>query len=196
MDSKYPIEPMKVANEIISGLWLGSIDSADISFLKPRKIESVLTILGDKKYVRRFNGQINHEIIIMNDGDPFDPNDIQRGIDFLKEYHANGSNVLVHCLAGISRSTSLVAGYLMEIFDWNPHQAIHFIVEKRIIVAPATDTYNSVIKFIHGKNNKFFCKRCSKDWIYIAGYDLYYYQRAFDDFCSCSNPELIIKPEK
>jgi protein-tyrosine phosphatase len=185
-----------IANEIISGLWLGSIDAANVSFLKPRKIDSVLTILGDQRYVKEFTSEINHEIIIMNDGDPYDPEDVERGLNFIDEMHSKRSNLLVHCMAGVSRSSSMVAGYLMKKYNWNPHKAIYFVAEKRQVVAPATDTYNSVINYVHGNNNQFLCQNCKKDWLYIAGYDLYYQQYASIKFCSCSEPNLSLKLSK
>lgn len=185
MSSAYPL-----AHEIILGLWLGSIESSHPTFLKFRNIEAVLSILGNFSYVERVKPQMAHEVIIMPDGDPYDENDIKKGLEFISSHHNNGTNVLVHCLAGVSRSTSMVAGYLMKKKQWNPAKTLQFIAGKRSIVAPATDTFNSVISFIYGKNTEFFCKICQKQWQYTANYDSFNKQYAIPSYCSCFDPDL------
>lgn len=45
--------------------------------------------------------------------------------------------VLVHCQAGMSRSASIVAAYLMTEFDLDPMEAVAMIREKRPVIEPS-----------------------------------------------------------
>jgi len=44
--------------------------------------------------------------------------------------------VLVHCMAGISRSATIVIGYLMRNNKWDTQFAINFVKEKRNMISP------------------------------------------------------------
>ncbi len=48
------------------------------------------------------------------------------------------SNILVHCVAGLSRSPVVVAGYLMLRYKIQIHEAMNFITTKRPFVNPNT----------------------------------------------------------
>lgn len=47
-----------------------------------------------------------------------------------------GSNVLIHCMAGRSRSATCLAAYLMKRRGLSADDAVQFIQEKRSIVQP------------------------------------------------------------
>uniref|UniRef100_A0A182PTD3 tRNA pseudouridine synthase n=1 Tax=Anopheles epiroticus TaxID=199890 RepID=A0A182PTD3_9DIPT len=55
---------------------------------------------------------------------------------FIDECQARGGRVLVHCNAGVSRSTSVVLGYLMERCDQSFMQAFATVKSKRPCVQP------------------------------------------------------------
>jgi len=46
------------------------------------------------------------------------------------------SCVLVHCVEGISRSTSVVAAFLMAQYNWSPQEAVQYIKSKRKVTNP------------------------------------------------------------
>ncbi|XP_035907264.1 dual specificity protein phosphatase 19 [Anopheles stephensi] len=55
---------------------------------------------------------------------------------FIDECRARGGRVLVHCNAGVSRSTAVVTGYLMQRCDLSFMQAFGMIKSKRPCVQP------------------------------------------------------------
>ena len=104
-------------------LWLGNINSSlDIPFLKSNKIKLVVNCCKDtytnnliNKYKKEniksihlpiydYNDDINNHVLSEN---------INKIIEKIHEYISLGSNVLVHCHAGIQRSATVVACYYM-----------------------------------------------------------------------------------
>lgn len=61
---------------------------------------------------------------------------LDKCIDFIKEAHAAGGCVLVHCNAGISRSSSIIIGYLMNTRGWSFDDALIHVRKARPIVCP------------------------------------------------------------
>ncbi|MFW9929084.1 MAG: dual specificity protein phosphatase family protein [Candidatus Thorarchaeota archaeon] len=187
MVSNYPY-----LNEIVPKLWLGAINAANNGFLKPRNITAVLSIINSRDMIPKLNELNIHECIIREDGDAFMPEEIALGINFIETNLERGLSILVHCLAGVSRSTSIVAGYLMKKYKWDPYHVLKFIAKKRIVVSPATKTYNSVISFVYGSNKEFICLTCNKSWKYQSGLDFHYNKSFSQIFCSCYQPNLKI----
>jgi len=57
-------------------------------------------------------------------------------INFIKEATKKDEKILVHCHAGVSRSTTVVVAYLMVRKRWPLQKALHFVKKKRYIVEP------------------------------------------------------------
>ena len=57
---------------------------------------------------------------------------IEQAVKFIKE----GEIVLVHCAAGVSRSSSMIIAYLMLEEGMRFKQALDFVREKRSIICP------------------------------------------------------------
>uniref|UniRef100_A0A8C4X9V1 protein-serine/threonine phosphatase n=1 Tax=Erpetoichthys calabaricus TaxID=27687 RepID=A0A8C4X9V1_ERPCA len=55
---------------------------------------------------------------------------------FIKDAWQSGSNVLVHCKMGVSRSASTVIAFAMKQYSWSLEQALKYVKEKRGIVKP------------------------------------------------------------
>ncbi|KAH7889130.1 phosphotyrosine protein [Phlebopus sp. FC_14] len=50
--------------------------------------------------------------------------------------HDPNARVLVHCMEGVSRSTSVVCAYLIAEFGWSPTQAIQYVKSRRRSAEP------------------------------------------------------------
>lgn len=61
---------------------------------------------------------------------------IEIGYHFIENAVKSGNNVLVHCMAGISRSVSLVTYYLMKKYHVSYNTAIDYIKTRRSIANP------------------------------------------------------------
>lgn len=60
----------------------------------------------------------------------------QIGVEYIREGLAAGGVVLVHCIAGVSRSCTMVAAYLMVVDGMSAEEAVASIRLKRRVVQP------------------------------------------------------------
>lgn len=50
----------------------------------------------------------------------------------------------MHCYAGVSRSSAIVAAYIMWKYRWNLQKVIAFLVHKRIVAKPNDGFYKQL----------------------------------------------------
>jgi hypothetical protein len=65
---------------------------------------------------------------------------------FIRYYQERGIPVLVHCMAGISRSATLVANYLMQKYHINTLQALDLLKRRRQGIRPNPGFIRQLIK--------------------------------------------------
>uniref|UniRef100_A0A8B9Y9Z9 Phosphatidylglycerophosphatase and protein-tyrosine phosphatase 1 n=2 Tax=Bos mutus grunniens TaxID=30521 RepID=A0A8B9Y9Z9_BOSMU len=56
---------------------------------------------------------------------------LQKGVRFTIRHQSLGHSVYVHCKAGRSRSATMVAAYLIQVYHWTPEEAIRAITKIR-----------------------------------------------------------------
>ncbi|KAL1946229.1 hypothetical protein VTO73DRAFT_15356 [Trametes versicolor] len=122
-------------DEVVHNLWVGDLPSAlDTEKLKGHKIRSVLTAMRGRVSIHETF--VRHQINI----DDTDSSDILQhfvpAITFIQAELDKDHGVLVHCQAGISRSASIVAAYLMVSQGLDPEGALAAIRQVRPDVQP------------------------------------------------------------
>ena len=121
-------------DEIIDNLWLGNYTSAeDIKDLKKKGIKKILTLMDQTgpKY-KEEEGFIHKKYEIR---DFEDQNIIQYFGECLK-FMQGEEKILVHCMAGASRSATIVIAFLMWNKKMKYMDALQFVKAKRFIVFP------------------------------------------------------------
>ena len=119
-------------DEIIDGLWLGNYSAAeDITDLKNKGIKKILTVMEQDgpKYIKE-DGFIHKKINALD-------NSIQNIIQYFGEclnFIKGEEKVLVHCMAGASRSATIVIAYLMWEKKMSFNDAFNFVKGKRLII--------------------------------------------------------------
>lgn len=68
-------------------------------------------------------------------------------IPFTEEARQANTNVLIHCMAGISRSVTLTIAYLMYHFGLSMHAAYQFVKEKRPAISPNLNFMGQLVEF-------------------------------------------------
>ena len=67
--------------------------------------------------------------------------------NFIENCIKENKNVLVHCHAGISRSSTILIAYFMRKNNWNLQHTLNFLRSKRSIVNPNPDFIKALKQF-------------------------------------------------
>ncbi|KAM4675135.1 dual specificity protein phosphatase 16 isoform 1-T3 [Discoglossus pictus] len=72
---------------------------------------------------------------------------LDKSVDFIEKAKASNGRVLVHCLAGISRSATIAIGYIMKRMDMSLDEAYRFVKEKRPTISPNFNFLGQLLDF-------------------------------------------------
>lgn len=134
------LRPPPTLVEIVHGLYIGDIHSArDEKLLKTHGITSVLSAVDGCKEDYPDIKCRNHELISVLDAptNSMLPH-LRTVFDFISTHLKSGSGVLVHCISGISRSSTAIISYLLlQHPDLDLDNALGILQEKYANAAPA-----------------------------------------------------------
>jgi predicted protein tyrosine phosphatase len=132
------------SDEILPGIFLGGIFATTPDALRRHNIRAVLNVAGPHSTSVGKYPLVDHLIIEINDV-PDAANDMTKKVfpkafQFLDKYaHPKSPHktpLLVHCQAGVSRSTTVLTGWLMKSFGLSMDKALTLIRERRPVVNP------------------------------------------------------------
>lgn len=127
-------------NEIIPNLFLGSMWAGfDPAYLYQQNIHSVLQVCPSNYLLTLKDEQYHIQRWIIPVEDDIQTNLLEYFVHTCEwiQYHLRSQKrVLVHCMAGISRSATIVIAYIMWKFHIRLLEAIHFVEQKRSIIHP------------------------------------------------------------
>lgn len=92
--------------------------------------EFTMPLLYKAKAVKRLDIEDTEDVNLMQHFDETNA--------FIDDAVSQNQGVLVHCIAGISRSVTCVVAYLMKKNKWDAHEAIEFVRSKRPVANPNT----------------------------------------------------------
>lgn len=122
-------------DEIIPGLWIGDLQcTKNVENLKAHGIFSILTAMRGRITIHETF--IRHQIQLDDTEDADVMTHFLPSIHFIQAELDKGRGVLVHCQAGVSRSSTIVAAYLMYLKDIDPRTALELIKQARPAVEP------------------------------------------------------------
>ncbi|KAH8109517.1 hypothetical protein DFH11DRAFT_1626596 [Phellopilus nigrolimitatus] len=122
-------------DEVIPGLWIGSLLAAtDAAALRAHNIHSVLSAMRGKLSIHETFTHFQIQLDDTTDADAlaFFP----QCISFVEHELAQERGVLVHCQAGMSRSATIVAAYLMYAQQLDAQAALDMVVRARPCTQP------------------------------------------------------------
>lgn len=123
-------------NKILPGLYLGGYrDMKDKEQIEKNQITHILSIHELRN--QQLYKNVKYYYIKADD---HDSQDLLQYIpscnDFIHKARNEGGNVLVHCMAGISRSATLVIAYVMTVTNLSFYDAINAVKNAREVVDP------------------------------------------------------------
>lgn len=124
-------------DEIIPNLYLGSLrDAVDVVQLKKNRIQCIVSV-HDLSSQHPVHEQVKVLRIQLSDCSSVDIGaHFSTTNQFIHNARLKQAAVLVHCLAGVSRSATVVAAYLITVCGLSFSSALTFISKKRPVVNP------------------------------------------------------------
>ncbi|KAJ3862855.1 hypothetical protein EV359DRAFT_44275 [Lentinula novae-zelandiae] len=158
-------------DQVIPGLWIGGLPSAmDTENLKENKIYSVLSAMRGKISIHETF--VKHQIFLDDSEEEDILIHLLPAIAFIQSELDKGRGVLVHCQAGVSRSATIVAAYLMHNRQMGVEGALDLIRKARPEIDP-NPGFIAQLEIFH--NASFNISRKDKDT------RLYYMQRTTEE---------------
>uniref|UniRef100_A0A914Y6E5 Uncharacterized protein n=1 Tax=Panagrolaimus superbus TaxID=310955 RepID=A0A914Y6E5_9BILA len=140
---------------LLPSLYVGGLrDAQNKEELKRHNIKFIVSILDFERILPDFNEK-THLVIKLSDSPQ---ENILPHIPIVNEFihraRLSGSNVLMHCLVGVSRSIGFAAAYLLSCTKLSYPAAIAFIESKRSIAKPNFGFRMQLYKFSQGLNQE------------------------------------------
>ncbi|CAD8047841.1 unnamed protein product [Paramecium primaurelia] len=162
------LEPKTNGINTYSGLYIGDIDCAkDQYLLQKLQIRAVLSVI-DFPEINLPEQYIHSKISIPDSEDQSLLDHFPLCFNFIDENRKH-TNVMVHCYAGISRSATVVLGYLMQHFEWNFDRAYQILWCLRKQILPNEGfikqlrVYEQILKKENDINNNDYKKEISNN---------------------------------
>ena len=129
-----------VCDKIEDGLWLGDRGVYD-KHQEYKRFQTIVTILVDEEVerynIRQYTEPRNWLHIDLEDDECIDISQhFLQVINHVEAARKRGDCVLIHCAAGVSRSVTIMAAYLMWKHQWTRDQALDYIRERRNQIRP------------------------------------------------------------
>ncbi len=136
-------------------LFLGSaLDARNFDKLQRHNIKYVLNMAGSASYSTEFftDSGYGHITLLALDAHDLDDHDISVhfpvALNFIhKSLQAGDGAILVHCAAGVSRSATIVAAYLMVTHQISAAEAVLGVHQARPCVCPNLGFLRQLLRF-------------------------------------------------
>ncbi|KAM8929925.1 dual specificity protein phosphatase 7-like [Pelodytes ibericus] len=135
--------------QILPYLYLGCAkDSSNLDILGKYNIRYILNVTPNLPNMFEHNGDFKYKQIPISDHwsqnlSQFFP----EAISFIEEARSNKSGILVHCLAGISRSVTVTVAYLMQKLNLPLNDAYDFVKRKKSNISPNFNFMGQLLDF-------------------------------------------------
>ncbi|XP_068598655.1 dual specificity protein phosphatase 7 [Brachionichthys hirsutus] len=149
--------------QILPYLYLGCAkDSANLDVLSKYNIKYILNVTPNLPNMFEHEGDFKYKQIPISDHwsqnlSQFFP----EAISFIDEARSQKCGILVHCLAGISRSVTVTVAYLMQKLNLSLNDAYDFVKRKKSNISPNFNFMGQLLDFERTLGLNSPCDNCS-----------------------------------
>ena len=131
-----PVHCVHTDEKYKTSIYIGNyIAASDAKFHADKKIKYVLTVASGL-HIKVEDKSIEHKVIEAYDMPTFNLGKFFEETFAWIDARLPKGNILVHCAAGVSRSSATVIAYLIRKYGWDFHHSLEYIKEKRKICCP------------------------------------------------------------
>ncbi len=146
---QYPLNIRYVVSPILPGLYLSGAEAAsDICIHCRYNIKYILN--ATEEIPNAFGADSSYQykkLYIMDLPDTNIAEHFVSSIKFIQEGLSSGKPVLVHCAAGISRSSTIIIAYIMWKQNCTFEEAYSYVLSKRSVIEPNLGFYRQLKNF-------------------------------------------------
>lgn len=139
----------KVPVQILPRLYLGSEkDSSDLELLKKYEISYILNVTHDKPNSFEHLPDFKYKKLPVEDNWRANLSDMfPEAFQFIDEGITQNRGVLIHCLAGVSRSVTVTIAYLISALNMTLNEAYDFVKQRKPSVNPNLNFMGQLLEF-------------------------------------------------
>lgn len=139
----------KVPVQILPHLYLGSEkDSSDLEILKKYGISYILNVTHDKPNSFEHLPGFKYKKLPVEDNWRANLSDMfPEAFQFIDEGITQNRGVLIHCLAGVSRSVTVTIAYLISALNMTLNEAYDFVKQRKPSVNPNLNFMGQLLEF-------------------------------------------------
>lgn len=139
------------ATQVLPHLFLGNMrDASDMAVLKRLGISYILNVTSKPPQYTLEPGFHYKHLEAADNGLQNLRQFFEEAFEFIDLAKSNGSGVLVHCQAGISRSPTIAVAYLMKHYPMAMAEAYQFVKMRRSIISPNLNFMGQLWEFEQG----------------------------------------------
>ncbi|VDO44233.1 unnamed protein product [Onchocerca flexuosa] len=142
--------------EIIPGLFICGVSSLNSSSISHYGITHIINATNEVPNLKSLTNIQRTKLWIDDTSETNIYPHLEQQSDLIRTIIADGGKVLVHCVAGVSRSASICLAYLTKYHCRTLRDAYHLMSKKRSLVRPNIGFWRQLISFEQAKVHSIF----------------------------------------
>ncbi|CAJ0575523.1 unnamed protein product, partial [Mesorhabditis spiculigera] len=134
-------------SEIVPGLMICGVSALDAETMKRHKVTHIINATTEVPSLRSLGDIQRTKLWIEDTPQTYIYPHLELQSDQIRAIIEDGGRVLVHCVAGVSRSASIVLAYLTKYHCRSLRDAYHLMKMKRPLVRPNLGFWRQLIAF-------------------------------------------------
>ncbi|VDN05792.1 unnamed protein product [Thelazia callipaeda] len=149
--------------EIVPGLLICGVSSLNPILISSYHITHIINATNEVPNLKSLSNYERIKLWIDDTPDTYIYPHLEIQSDQIQSIIADGGRVLVHCVAGVSRSASICLAYLTKYHCRSLRDAYHLMASKRPLVRPNIGFWRQLISFEQGIKETFGSVRLIRD---------------------------------